>query len=279
MPDVLKNRILCIFTCHNRKKKTLECIKSLLNSNKKIIIDFIIVDDNSCDGTYEALKDMQEVTVLRGDGNLYYSGGMRMGMSYAKENFKAFSYDFCLLINDDVRFFDSTIERLIGFTDTSNQISVGAVCDIEKRLSYGGVIKTSRYKPSFSIVMSKSGEKVYCDTFNANCVLIPFAIFLEMENIDKKYTHSLGDYDYGLKMSQNGYKIVVSDFFVGQCDDNAREGTWLDVSLSRRKRMTLKETPKGLPTLEWYYFVRKNYGYISAIYSFITSYLKIMMRK
>ena len=48
------------------------------------------MDDNSTDGTYEALEDLKRsgmtIDVLRGTGNLFWAGGMRKGIAYAKEN-------------------------------------------------------------------------------------------------------------------------------------------------------------------------------------------------
>jgi GT2 family glycosyltransferase len=125
-----------------------------------------------------------------------------------------------------------------------------------------------------------SGEqRIFCDTFNANCVLIPFNVFQKLPNIDKKYTHSLGDFDYGLEAGRRGVPIVVSDFFVGKCNDNPSSGTWRDVTLSRRERLKKKESPKGLPRREWFYFVRKHFGFLSACISSMTPYVRILIGK
>ena len=51
--------ITVIFTCFNRREKTLQCIKSLSGGNKDIAFQYVIVDDNSTDGTYEALEEIQ----------------------------------------------------------------------------------------------------------------------------------------------------------------------------------------------------------------------------
>ena len=67
----MKKKILAIFTCFNRKEKTLSCIKGLLEENPGISLDFLAVDDKSTDGTAEALEQMECVTMLYGTGGLY----------------------------------------------------------------------------------------------------------------------------------------------------------------------------------------------------------------
>ena len=68
--------ILALATCFNRKETTVRAINVLTNGNHELSLDFIITDDGSSDGTSEALKQFSNVTVLHGDGNLYYTGGM-----------------------------------------------------------------------------------------------------------------------------------------------------------------------------------------------------------
>ena len=82
--------ICAIITCYNRKEKTKNCIQSLVMNNVEINFSFVIVDDNSTDGTFELLNEMKKdynIHLIRGNGSLYYSGGMRKGMKYVKANF------------------------------------------------------------------------------------------------------------------------------------------------------------------------------------------------
>lgn len=269
-------QILAIFTCFNRKEKTKKCLEQLIQGNPDIRFRFIAVDDNSTDGTLEMLSKYEEVQVLRGNGNLYYSGGMRRGIAAAKEICDGF--DKVMLLNDDVEFYPNAIEKLIQYSDEEEEIVAGATCDKRGMLSYGGAIKKSKLRPAYQIVMSEKG-KVYCDTFNANCVLIPVNVFKILPNIDEVYTHYAGDYDYGLEAGRLGYSMTVSDFFVGECEDNPVDGTWRDIKLSRKERLKRKESPKGLPRKEWYYFVKKNYGMPVACVSSVIPYIKILIRR
>lgn len=271
----MMKKILGIFTCYNRKEKTVTCLKSLQEGNPSLEFAFLAVDDASTDGTYEELKKHRNVEVIRGDGKLYYSGGMRKGIEEAKE--KYFGYDYCLFFNDDVDFYPQTIERMIQENTDASQIVVGATCNQRGKLTYGGAVKKSRFRPSFQIIMS--GERwAECDTFNANCVLIPYDTFLKLPNMDKKYTHSLGDFDYGLTAKRMNCRINPTSFFVGVCNENPIEKTWKDSSLCRSERRKLKESPKGLPSGEWFYFVNKHFGFISACYSFLVSYIRIFLK-
>lgn len=268
--------ILGIFTCYNRKEKTLKCLESLIKGNPTIKFSFIVIDDNSTDGTQEALLSYHNVQLISGNGHYYYSGGMRLGINIAKKTCNM--YDWVLLFNDDVAFFPHAIEKLKAYSAQKNEIIVGATCDQEGCLSYGGVLKKSPFKPAFEIVMSQK-NRLFCDTFNANCVLLPTEVFKALPNIDEHYTHAMGDYDYGLEAKKRGIPIVASNFFVGTCNDNPLQGTWRDITLSRKERLKKKESPKGLPRKTWFYFVKKHFGLLSACISSITPYIKILLKR
>lgn len=268
-------KVVGIMTCYNRKNKTVESINRLLNGNREHVFEFVVTDDNSNDGTVESLSAIPEVTVIGGDGNLFYSGGMRKGIAYVKEN--GITCDYVLFFNDDVEFYDGIIGKMIAYADGNAEIVVGATESDDGTLSYGGVKKKSKFKPSFTVIMSKD-KKEYCDTFCANCVLIPFSVFSELDNIDGKFVHSLGDYDYGLTATEKGYKISVTDFFVGRCNDNPVSQSWLDRTKTRKERLKLKESPKGLPRDIWFYFIKKHYGFISAVTFSLSQYLKILLK-
>lgn len=97
--------------------------------------------------------------------------------------------------------------------------------------------------------------------------------------MDKAYTHSLGDYDLGFAMTRKGYKLISSVDYVGVCNGNPTKGTWMDTSLSRKERLKKKEAPKGSPSKEWWHFLIKNFGVISAVKYSIIPYIRIFLKK
>lgn len=273
----MRTKILAIFTCFNRREKTLQALERLVAGNPQLDISFIAVDDHSTDGTLEALEQLDYVKLLSGKGDLYYTGGMRKGMAYAQKQND--NNDYVLLFNDDVEFYENTVQRMVeAIKDSSDIVLVGATCGSDGQITYGGVKKISKLRPSFQILKSNN-KKVYCDTFNANCVLIPWKIFQKAPVMDKHYRHSLGDFAYGLTLRKMGYLIEASDFFVGRCEDNPAEGTWRDPRLSRKERIRKKESPKGLPTKEWFYFVKTYFNVVSACAYAILPYIKIILRR
>lgn len=272
----MRTKVLGLMTCFNRKEKTITSINKLISGNPDIEFEFIVVDDNSTDGTKAALEKISGIVLLNGTGQLFYSGGMRMAIQYALDTTAV--YDYCLLFNDDVEFYSQTMEKMLS-VGNGREILVGPTCDTEGRLSYGGVIKKSKFRPNFDIIDGTSQRAKSCDTFNANCVLIPWKIFKELGNMESVYSHSLGDFDYGFKASRKGIPIWVCDFFVGQCSDNPASGSWRDTNLNRRERLRKKESPKGLPRKEWWHYLKTNYSIGTAIVYSITPYLRILIRR
>ncbi len=272
-------RILTILTCHNRKDKTKKCIETITAGNPSCEYTFVVADDGSDDGTSEMLNKMRfvyQICTIRGNGNWFYSGGMNAGMKYALKNLPH-DYDYLLMINDDVEFLAEGIQHMINQSVAQdNAIIVGATQDDLGHVSYGAIKYTSGYKYR---KLDISEWKTPADTFNANCVLIPYKAFEQVGTMDAYYRHSLGDFDYGLTLKKSGYKIFQAKEFVGICNNNTTENTWTDAHLGRIKRIRKKESIKGAPTKQWFYFLKKNFGLFLAIKGCITPYMRILIGK
>ena len=273
-------KILVILTCYNRKEKTNKCISSIVNADTDVNFEFIVVDDNSNDGTVEllnSLKNEYNITLLAGNGKLYYSGGMRKGMLYALNN-AAQNYEYVMLVNDDVDFKNNFLQSMVSKSkEKGDAVIVGATCDDDGNITYGAV-KADGGKIKYRVV-PLIVKNITCDTFNANCVLIPYKAFLQAGPMDSHFLHTAGDYDYGLTLSRMGYPIYTSNEYVGTCYKNSEQGTWHDTSLGIIKRIKLKEAPKGAPLKQWFYYLHKNYGLGTALVHGFTPYIRILLRK
>ena len=274
-------RVTVIFTCFNRREKTERCMRSLLEGNPNLEYSYVILDDNSSDGTPEMLEQMREsgcqIEILHGDGNSYWAGGMRRAIAYAKEHADT---DYFLLINDDVDFYPGAVEKLVENAEAtadekgSTAVLVGPMCDENGEFSYGGI----RYQQGIHYTEVRPGDADRsCDSFNMNCLLLDKETFLRVPNFDEHYIHSLADFDYGLTMKRMGIAMRVADFYVGTCPDNDPKGGWSDRSLSRIERLRKKESVKGAPFAPWFYFLKKNFGMGQALLHAFTPYVRILL--
>ena len=84
--------IAALITCHNRCEKTKRCLSSLLTVMPELKV--YVVDDGSTDGTSEMVNTLfPGVTVLKGDGNLFWSRGMYVAWIEAVKR----NYDYYLI--------------------------------------------------------------------------------------------------------------------------------------------------------------------------------------
>lgn len=271
--------VTVIFTCFNRKEKTIKCIKSLQEQNRNHLLSFVIVDDNSSDGTVEGIQALDcKSLVLEGDGNLFWAGGMRKGIETFFQTDA--NSDYVLLVNDDVEFYDDIISSLITRSkENSDAIIVGATCDSGGRYTYGASRLLKNNKRGLYCAVEPSDEIIFCDIFNCNCVLIKSGIMKLLGNFDSTYTHALADFDYGFHAKKNQIPILSSGDYVGICEKNSIKNTWQDKSLSCWTRLRKKESIKGAPFKPWFYYMKKNHGLAKAIRYSISPYIRIFLKK
>ncbi len=270
-------RVLGIMTVYNRLDSTKQCINSLENSSK-INWHFVITDDNSTDGTSEYLASLNNVTVVKGNGSMYYSGGMRAAIKKAKE-INLGGFDYVLLMNNDVVFQEASLMHMINELQNQKVIIAGNICNKRGKFTYGAKRKSSRWMPHFEPLMPKETFLQKADLANGNCLFMLKEVFLEIPNIDPVYVHSLGDYDYTLTAARQ-FPIYGTSYWIGVCDDDHEiEGSWKDKKITTKERYALKETPLGNPRKQWFYFLRKNYNLLSAIIFSLNDDLKVIMHQ
>ena len=105
-------RVAAVMAAYNRRELTLACLRSLeAQQVPGVEQDVFVLDDASSDGTSQAIAEQfPQVNVLRGDGHLYWNGGMRRAFGAAIER----DYDHYLWMNDDTRLDDGALAVLLA---------------------------------------------------------------------------------------------------------------------------------------------------------------------
>jgi GT2 family glycosyltransferase len=302
-------RIAVLLACHNRRDKSVACLRALraqaspiLNfhflmpdgiatqnpasstspfpiqnqtsniqhQKTSVFIEVFLVDDGSSDGTPEAVHEAwPEAHILHGPGNLYWSRAMRLAWSEAGKS----SPDHYLLLNDDTilaPFAVSDLLEVFSTQEASAPIVVASICDPDTGLpSYGGMTTWNGKQEP------PTGAVVRYATFNCNCVLVPKDAYKRLGMFHPAYQHAMADTDYGLHANRMGIPVLGSTRYLGTCKRNPVSGTWRDTSLRRAKRLALLRSSKGLPPGPWITFCRRNLGPMWWFYV-LSPYLRVL---
>ncbi|MDQ1141195.1 glycosyltransferase family 2 protein [Pedobacter agri] len=251
--------IAILLATFNRKEKTLSCLKSLseqeLNPNVKLNV--FLTDDNSKDGTAEAVQSLYpHVNVLAGTGNLFWAGGMRNSWRKALE-IKA---DYYLLLNDDTLLSKDCISRLLKYYSLGkpDAITVGSTMNPDTKLvSYGGHKLFSSNKVTSHSVFSET-DYLECDMANGNIMFVPSSVVEKIGILSETFTHSIADFDYVLRAKKANIKTVVVPGILGYCvDDNLINETIVKRNL--KQRIAHLKSPKGLAYKEYMMFISTHF--------------------
>ena len=260
-------RIIALLAVHNRRELTLKSLENLFEQEGNgTLFDLtaIVVDDGSTDGTSAAIANkFPQVRLVRGDGSLFWCGGMCRAYEYSVD----LKTDFYLLLNDDTLVYSDAIQRVLEaykekYTGKdSDHIIVGSTCAPNTReLTYGGFKRVSNWHPFRYKLAGPKGVVQPCDTFNGNFVLIPKLVIDKIGFLDDHYSHRFGDTDYGLTASKGDCKLWVAPEFIGECSKNNPKINWDSAALSFLDRVRMLGSVKGMPVRESRRFYKKHGG-------------------
>ncbi|WP_282124601.1 glycosyltransferase family 2 protein [Algibacter mikhailovii] len=217
--------IYIVIPVFNRWHFTKACIEKLQRQTYK---DFkiIIVDDGSTDGTSEKIEmAFPDVLVLKGDGTLWWTGGINLGIEYALQK----GADFVLSLNNDtlpkVNYLEQLIEAaqvkpgsLIGSTGIDPKTYEINYCG-EEIIWLTDSVKDLRNQIDEEI----TGQLFETSYFPGRGLLIPKVVFETIGLFDRKaFPHYMADYDFTFRAIKAGFKVF--------CCVDAQLGTYPEAS-------------------------------------------------
>lgn len=253
--------VAILVTCFNRKQKTLNFCKSVFSqkdvSDKNFTV--FLVDDGSTDGTREAVEEeFPAVNVIKGNGNLFWVGGMRLAWDTAFRSDKKF--DYFLLMNDDVSLFDDAFKKL--FNDHHQlhnplSIMVGSFMDpYTNEHSYGGWLLENRYNVKAKRVVPNNANPQPCNLLEANMMLIPAQVVEKIGFFSDRFVHRIADNEYGLRAMKAGIPSYIASSYAGYCHYD-RPKNWKSFGESTlRERIQYLYSVKGIEYKGYIHYIK-----------------------
>lgn len=268
-------RIATILTCFNRKALTLAALNAMYEAQEhyneqsidfKILLTVYLTDDGCTDGTSEAVEKTfpdRRIHILKGNGSLYWAGGMRYAWKEALK--RKGEWDFFLLMNDDTLFCSHAFQELFQTMHFEQRefgkmgISCGICSSMDgKDITYGGKVYSAPLIGK-AVLLKPCGTPQPCLLTNANMLLISNMVVEKIGIFDEHYLHSNADWAYGIEAQKHGFPVYITANICGRCDfdhDSALMEKDKILAMSIRERRAFFDHPLRA-TKDRLYFMRK----------------------
>jgi GT2 family glycosyltransferase len=163
----------------------------------------VVIDDGSTDNTESAIRhEFPNVEVLKGDGNLWWTGAISKGMQYANEQ----GAQSIFWLNDDCIPSPGSLKTMHNMSVKQDDAIIGAACYISETQELEPTGAKGRIRK-----FAKPGDFVPVDEMSGHCVCIPNSVIKSIGLPEaRKFPHYHGDSNYILKATKKGHKAYIS---------------------------------------------------------------------
>ena len=157
--------------------------------------------------------EFQEVTILQGDGNLWWTGAINLGVQYALDH----GAEYVMTLNNDTVVSENFVEKMLVWAKLEPRALLGALA-IDARsqmLIYGGEIidwRLASYKAVLDTLRENDQIGLHEVThFPGRGLLIPSGVFRRIGLFDGKlFPHYAADYDFTHRAIRAGYRVFCN---------------------------------------------------------------------
>ena len=209
-----QNIIFIVIPVHNRINQTQECLKSIYSQAYKYY-EVIVVDDGSTDNTESIIEEyFPWVTVLKGDGALWWAGAMNIGVKYAISH----GAEYILSLNNDTKIPPLYLEIILEHANTRQIVGSVAVSENDCDTIIDGAILLNEYTAKRTVQSSGKSIKSYAniitlvDALSGRGTLIPACVFEDTGLYNSKSLPQYGaDYELTIRARKKyGYTLMVN---------------------------------------------------------------------
>ncbi|MEM7468747.1 MAG: class I SAM-dependent methyltransferase, partial [Pseudomonadota bacterium] len=263
-----KGKIHVVLPVHNRCNFTINSLRSLMSQTVNEKIEIYVVDDGSTDATREKVtQEFPSVTLLTGDGNLWWTGAVAFAIDRIKP--KMGSEDYVLLVNNDSTLSAETVEILVRESIRLKRSAVAPVAlSGGQAISTGWGVGTASILNHFSRqfqIMKEQENTLPTKSIFGRCSLYPAEIFDVLGNFDAlAFPHYHGDTDFALRAHGRGFKFYVTGCTTIRVrEDDATTGSHHEFRKGPQNWAAVVENMTSLKSIDnvkanWRYFARHN---------------------
>ena len=198
-------RVFIIIPVFNRRAVTLNCLDKLQTIDTKgTSIEIVVIDDGSTDGTSDAVMvRYPNVHLLRGDGNLWWTGCINMGIRFAMNT----NCDYILTLNDDTEYETDFLAVLLQEALKHPDAVIGSLMVYKSEIStfyIAGAVRKGFRKTVHPNYLDAgnftSSECVEADCLPGRSMLIPESILRRAGLFDeRRFPHGNADHEFTLR--------------------------------------------------------------------------------
>ena len=277
-------RITAVTPVHNRREDTLRCLRSLRRIDRTgFVLDIIVVDDNSTDGTAEAIaSEFPEVQIVSGNGSLFYTAGTNVGFKEALKR----NPDYILAFNDDSIFDENCVRRLVECAEKHSRSVVGAALHLwnqpHKVFQTAPIWKTwlGGWRHWYQQTVWTIPQKPFSvDLIVGNCILYPVEAIEKVGLMDEKFIQ-YGDVEYTSRLRRNNWKLIIEPRARVFCKPNDRREHLRQMPLKKSFKTLFTNNSSGHNLIHRFYSrIESAPNRLSGIAAFIIFHIRWLIKR
>lgn len=234
----------------------LELTRAMINCLRSQVVDesisIVVIDDGSTDGTEQYLKTQNDVTVLQGDGSLWWGGAIDLGLKHLFA--QTHNPGWVVMINNDTTIDKNFIQNLLSLARCHAPAAIGSAI-INKESPYQYLSLGPKIDPWRCIVKdildSPNGDQMASldllkvDALSGRGVIYPLLALKQVQGMRTIWLpHYMADFELSLRVKFAGWQLLVSPTVVvhstNEFGNSFRGSTW-------HEKLFAKRSPSYLP--------------------------------
>jgi GT2 family glycosyltransferase len=241
-------RVTVVIPVHNRRQITLDCLRCLEEvKHGGFELNVTVVDDGSTDGTADAIAASYARTrVLKGDGTLWWSGAMNLGVADALER----GSDYIFSLNDDTLFDADMISGLLNDAESKADClwaPWGVATDDGQLLSKGYCFVAGKGWTQPQNVDLATNAPYQVEGLSGACVLIPAAVFRAIGFYEaKRLPQYHADLEFTVRAHRRGFQTWIDPRLKLRIHRNQKNTDLLRDKLNLKSIYHMFSWPRGI---------------------------------